>query len=182
MAFFFLTSGLADNRWVLIFYDSTKHEGSGNSALGCGKGGHSEWAGLGVSKKSLTAQWSVQMPAQETWNPDWSSAFGVFLGAQSDMIRAPPFSLLTGSALLLLPLKMRKLADVIALWNGALASVRLHWTISNWDPGLMLSQVLGTGSRVGDWALPSQNGREARIPRLLWPCQTGECSPAPWPH
>lgn len=65
--------------------------------------------GLGVSEKSLTAQWSVWMLAQETWNPNWSSAFGVFLGSQSDMIRAPPSSSLTGSALLPLPLKMRKL-------------------------------------------------------------------------
>lgn len=37
-----------------------------------------------------------------------------------------------------------------------------------------VTQALGIESQVGDWAPQSQSGREARIPRHLWPCQTGE--------
>ena len=53
----------------------------------------------------------------------------------------------------------------------------LMWS---WDPGLMLSpvtQVLGTGSQVGESIPRSQSGRGARIPRPPRPQQTGECLP-----
>lgn len=45
----------------------------------------------------------------ETWNPDGSSAFGVFLGPCSLTRPVLPFPFLRGSALLPLPVSMRKL-------------------------------------------------------------------------
>lgn len=50
----------------------------------------------------------------------------------------------------------------------------------SWDPGLTLSpvtQVLGTGSQVGESIPRSQSGRGVRIPRPPRPQQTGECLP-----
>lgn len=109
MFFVFLTSG-----WQITAGHSSPVIAQNTGApeippWAVGKEGTVSGQGLGISEKSLTAQWSVQMLAQETWNPNWSSAFEVFLGSQSDMIRAPPSSFLTSSAILPLPLKMRKL-------------------------------------------------------------------------